>query len=88
MLSFNEALKDKLYRLIGKINDDDSFNCDDHLLQKRRRNSITFLKENGFIQTEAKDLLEKIQRQDAFLKVIYKGIVKFLKTFIYVANNR
>lgn len=71
--SKNDAVKEAVYILLGFKQDDDSFNADEHFQFKKRRDSISYLKENEYIDRGDQTLQKKLNRTEAILKINFKG---------------
>lgn len=82
--SKNETVKDSIYKLLGLIHEDDSFNADEHFQYKKRRDSVTFLKENNYIDRIDQTLQKKLNRTEAILKINFKGYIYILYFFLKV----
>lgn len=72
--SKNETVKDSIYKLLGFTHEDDSFNADEHYTYKKRRDSLTFLKENNYVDRSDQTLQKKLNRTEAILKINCKGL--------------
>ena len=57
--------------MIGLKHEDDSFNADEQMRQKKRRISIIELSKKNLIDKNDEQLKKKIMRMDALLKVKY-----------------
>ena len=71
--SKNELVKDSVYKLLGFNHEDHSFNADELFQYKKRRDSLTFLKENNYIDRTDQTLQKKLNRTEAILKINFKG---------------
>jgi Ca2+/Na+ antiporter len=72
--SKNDSVKEAVYILLGFKQDDDSFNAEEHYNYKKRRDSITYLKESDYIDRGDQTLQKKLNRTEAILKINFKGI--------------
>ena len=70
----NEHLKEKVYRLLGIISDDDAFSSEEYLSWKPRRESITELVSKGYVKQDEGALKKKLNRQEMALKIELNGI--------------
>ena len=60
-----------MYKMIGYISEDESFDSSFHLNLKRRRYSIRELADEGFIVPDDKDYLKELQKRDALIQINY-----------------
>ena len=68
----HDSIKETIYKLLGFIHDDDSFNADEHFLFKKRRDSLTFLQENQFVDLKDETLIKRLNRSKAMLSINLK----------------
>lgn len=61
-----------IYKLMGYISEDESFDAGYYASQKRRRYSVTFLYENGFVDLEDPDYIKRCKKQETVLTLNYQ----------------
>lgn len=71
--SKNEAVKENIFRILGFTQEDENYHVEEHFIYKKRRDSISFLFENNFIDKTDQTLQKKLNRTEAILKINFKG---------------
>ena len=61
-----------MYKLLGYISEDESFDAGYYEQQKRRRYSISWLTENGFVDLEDPDYIKACKKQETILHINYQ----------------
>lgn len=61
-----------MYKLLGYISEDESFDAGYYEQQKRRRYSISYLKEKGFVDLEDPEYIKACKKQETILHINYQ----------------
>lgn len=65
----NERLMNSMYQLLGHISEDESFDADIHLREKRRRHSISDLVNEGHLDLEEPGQITELKKRDAIISI-------------------
>lgn len=74
MDSSNEKFMQGMYKLLGYISEDESFDAGYYESQKRRRYSISFLNDGGFVQLDDPDYIKRMNKQETIITLNYQDL--------------
>lgn len=71
--SKNETVRKNILKMLGFTQEDENYHVDEHFIYKKRRDSISFLTSNSYVDRSDQTLQKKLNRTEAILKINFQG---------------